>query len=731
MDNQLKIGQVEINPDETKNRLIKIFVARTSPAKEKALGKIFGLMEAKFNKEPDLDFLENLAKRIRSNYYQLSEAVEEIGLENVFEQALKKTNGEIGNFIKKESGFDVKSFQAVIGVIKDYQLHFAPVGQSHVYLVHHLERNQYKMMDILETTKNVDVFPSATKLFSNVVSGEIKDEDSLLIANDSFLDYLSLDKIKNIITTLPAGSAAEQLKSLLLEVNNHNVFGGLIAKFGPMTAKAKSSPAKVPSGISPQNSMDGLINTEVTTEKLLNPAVGFSFGKYLMGILSLFKNRSLAKNAYEKGSYGRSQNLLKTALRHLGKSLIMFGYIFKGLFSLIGRSPNKAEGEKAITEKGFSNRLNRFFSLPKSQKIMIISALIFVIIFSQGIVILSKKQSTKVDEEQYSRLVSQIKEKQDSAEASLIYKEDDRARQLLIEARGLIATLPQNTRDRKNSFENLSSKNESLLEKTSKLVKVDNLEVIADLSSVNLQHARQVLLLNENLLTYDPGNNSLYEINPNSKEIKNLAVITANVGKIQLGAIFENQYPLFYNDNKSMAKYNSETNTLEPVAAELNEQKVKDFLIYNKRLYTLDTASNQIYKHNNINDSFSSGTTWLTNNYDLSDAVSFTIDGSIYVLKNNGEVYKFLKGEKQDFTVATMEKPLNQPTKIYTDIDSSFIYILDPQNQRLVVLDKEGKLQAQYVSGQFTDLKDFLIKENENKIYLLNSTQILIMPIQN
>ncbi|MFH1173181.1 MAG: hypothetical protein V1692_01465 [bacterium] len=732
-DNQLKIGQVEINPDQTKDRLIKVFVARANPAKEKALGKIFGLMEAKFAQQPDLEFLENLAKRIRNNYYQLSEAAEETGLENIFEQALKKTNGEIGNFIKKESGFDVKNFNALVAVLKDHQLHFAPVGSAHAYLVHHLTKNNYQMVDILETTKNIEAFPSVTKLFSNIVSGEIKDEDSLLIANDSFLDYLSLDKIKSIVTSLPAGSAAEQLKSLLLEVNNHNIFGGLIAKFGPLTAKIKSSLIKPQAGISPQNSMDDLVNTETTTEKFLNPTFSFNLGKYLAGIFGFFTNRSLVKSAYRRGSYGHSQSLFKIIFRQIIKFLVMLGYILKGLFSLIGRRPVKNEetGEKNPLSQRLNNRLNRFSALPRGQKMMIIGALVFIIAFSQGIVVLSKRQSNRVLEQQYSQLTSQIKEKHDAAEASLIYKEDDRARQLLLEAKGLITTLPQNSRQHQNDYNTLQAKNETLLEKTSKIVMVDNPEVIADLASLNPQHAKQILPLLDKLISYDPAKNGLYEINPATKEIKDLAVITAQIGRLQLGALADNEYLLFYHTNNGLAKFNTTNNTLEPVIAELNEQKVKDLLVYNKRLYILDNAGNQIYKHNNTTDGFSSGTAWLVGANNLNEAVSFTIDGSIYVLKSNGEIYKFLKGEKQEFTPATLEKPLNQPTKIYTDLDSNFLYILDPQNQRLVVLDKEGKLQAQYTSDKFTDLKDFVIKEKENKIYLLNNTQILVMPVQN
>jgi len=731
-DNQLKIGQVEINPEPAKNWLIRVFVTRTSPLKEKALGKFFGLLEARFENKLDEDFLDNLVKKLKDNYYQQSENIEEINIENIFEQALKKTNSELNELIKKEAGFDLNNFNAVIAVLKDQKLYFAPVGNAQIFLIHSLGDNKHSIIDILETTKNVDAYPSANKLFSNIVNGEINSQDSLLIANSNFLDYLSLDKAKQIITDLPAGNAAEQLRNLLQNVNNHNVFGALITEYIPLIDKIKQTTVKPIKDDSPQDSMDDLVDTETATEKLLSPSLGLNLGQKIKGLASLFKtkDRKLAQKAYNKGSYGKSQGILKIIFRQLLRAIIMIGYLFKGLLELLIK-PRRSAEEKHKLDPKTNNRIQRFFNLPRGQKIMIISALIFVILFSQVIVILSKRQSNKVEQQQYDTIVSQIKEKHDSAEASHIYQDDDRARELLIEARDLINNLPQNSRQKRKDFLALAEKNEGLLEKTKKVINLENLNIIADFADSNLLHPNQLILNDNKLYSYSQTDNSIYELDLSNNQIKNLNSITSQVGHLQFGTTLGNGTFLFYHDNNGFAKFTLADNIINPTTVELTDQaKVEYFTIYNRRLYLLDPNNNQLYKHEPTTDGFAKGTAWLKTTLSINKAVSFAIDGNVYILQNNGQILKFLKGQKQDFNPAVLETPLNKPTKIKTEIDSDYLYILDPANKRLVVLDKEGKLKGQYTSEQFTNLKDFIIKEADNKIYLLNNSQVIEIPIR-
>ncbi|NQU83476.1 MAG: hypothetical protein HQ536_02080 [Parcubacteria group bacterium] len=121
---------------------------------------------------------------------------------------------------------------------------------------------------------------------------------------------------------------------------------------------------------------------------------------------------------------------------------------------------------------------------------------------------------------------------------------------------------------------------------------------------------------------------------------------------------------------------------------------------------------------------------WLKETSDLSDSLALTLDGSVYILKSNGNILKFYAGKNTDFE-AMVPKPIGaeeynglNEAKLWTSADSKYIYVLDQSNNRIIVFDKNGKLVAQYISSSFTNLKDFAIKESEHKIYILNGTQI-------
>ncbi|RJQ38410.1 hypothetical protein C4559_01290 [Candidatus Microgenomates bacterium] len=143
--------------------------------------------------------------------------------------------------------------------------------------------------------------------------------------------------------------------------------------------------------------------------------------------------------------------------------------------------------------------------------------------------------------------------------------------------------------------------------------------------------------------------------------------------------------------------------------------------VYLGNIYILDKNGNQILK-------FSSGSynknDYLVNSVDFSNASSMSIDGSIYVLFKNGSITKFIKGKQESFSVTGLDKPLSNPSKIYTDVDIDNIYILDNGNSRIVVLDKKGDYKSQYSTSAIKNAKDFEVLEPSKKIFILSDNKI-------
>ena len=155
-----------------------------------------------------------------------------------------------------------------------------------------------------------------------------------------------------------------------------------------------------------------------------------------------------------------------------------------------------------------------------------------------------------------------------------------------------------------------------------------------------------------------------------------------------------------------------------------NLEKIVAFQQYNNRFYLIDAAAGQIYRFTKNADQLAGSAPWLASKEDLTKVVSLSIDGDIYLLKNNGEISKYTKGKRQDFSATAVEPALNQTAKIIVSPEQNYLYVLEPANKRLVVFDKTGKFNSQYTSYKLNNLKDFQIDEKNKKIYFLNNTTV-------
>ncbi|MDD2913442.1 MAG: hypothetical protein PHS29_02260, partial [Candidatus Pacebacteria bacterium] len=95
------------------------------------------------------------------------------------------------------------------------------------------------------------------------------------------------------------------------------------------------------------------------------------------------------------------------------------------------------------------------------------------------------------------------------------------------------------------------------------------------------------------------------------------------------------------------------------------------------------------------------------------------IEGSIWLLSKENTLELYHEGEYQK----SIELP-EGITDIKTSFNHSFIYLLYPKGQRIIVLDKEGNLIKQIKSEQFNKLKDIQISEDKESIFILSENKI-------
>jgi len=116
--------------------------------------------------------------------------------------------------------------------------------------------------------------------------------------------------------------------------------------------------------------------------------------------------------------------------------------------------------------------------------------------------------------------------------------------------------------------------------------------------------------------------------------------------------------------------------------------------------------------------------TYLKDEVDLSDAISMTIDSSIYVLFKNGSVSKFTKGTKDSFSISGLTSALSSPVAIATTEDADKVYILDPKNVRIVSLNKDGSFAKQYQSKTLSTASAMTLSLDGKTGYILSDKKV-------
>jgi len=161
---------------------------------------------------------------------------------------------------------------------------------------------------------------------------------------------------------------------------------------------------------------------------------------------------------------------------------------------------------------------------------------------------------------------------------------------------------------------------------------------------------------------------------------------------------------------------------------------------YLNRLYILDPARNQIWRHppNEYGVGFLPGTLpWLLSpgEPDVSSGIDLAIDGNIYVLWRDGTIVTLTPFEVARFSLVVadgishvqgLEDLPVRPVAIFANVEGTSLYVTDPGRRRVVVLDRrDGSLLRQLVAPNNLDFAALHgIAEREGRLYMLAGTNL-------
>lgn len=164
---------------------------------------------------------------------------------------------------------------------------------------------------------------------------------------------------------------------------------------------------------------------------------------------------------------------------------------------------------------------------------------------------------------------------------------------------------------------------------------------------------------------------------------------------------------------------------LNSKSKKINYSSLKSFLVvsdaslYEDNLYLI--SESKIYKYADVTTSGVKRTEW-SKETPSDKLISLAVDGNVYALTDQGKLIKYFKGKKAgEFD---LQLTPGQNSKLLTNKDGAFIYLVDKTNRIVYVFEKSsGALKTTYHLDNIDQLQDAFVSKT-GTIWLLGADKV-------
>lgn len=734
-----KTSEILVYNPQTQRSFSDTFVFEPENEHEKELGKLLIVVEILGKNSKSNDVSEAIATVMQHAYY--SSAAESPSTQ--FEISIKKVNDILGDLAAKGIIFWVGKINATIAVIKDDEIHLTSTGNARILMV---RKNQSTTLN-KELITNAEINP--LKTFESVISGNLYINDKLFFGTPEIFDYISREKLQEILVRFTPDIAARHLQSKLVSFKEKEAMAGLITAVSekqeaPDKSEFPKPDVQTTSIVQKDNDEEGSITKPLgrrVLQKTEKPASQLS--KTAATLYNLAKSTTAATRnkvfPFLKETTSKAFQTAKSAVKKFKKTSLSTNSVAKKSFKPLQTSTHSEDSSVIRTRiSGFSIKSigiyfatiarnigkgiqTWYFYLPKKSRMLLLIALALLIALIITIAVISKKNANKKETSSIESSLNLIQSKIDDANNSLIYGDESKARSIIEEGNSILAGI-DTSKFRNEKLTHIQESLDDAMNKIDHITVLDEIEPLVDLGSAGIEKSKNIDLISGKLSGYIPDSTAVFSFDLSKNEISTAEL--ASDSKIAESSGNEN-VNIFLTFEPSFFEYSLDDNSTRKVeSSPSTDQGIINFEVFGDRLYTLDSKNSRIQKLTRTEGGFSKGINWLKEEAVLTDTVDIAVDGDIYALNKNGSVEKYNKGHKESFELQQLAIRISNPNQINTDGDFENIYILDPQNNRFVVFDKSGNLKSQYQSVKFKDATGLTIDPNESKAYVLAQNKI-------
>lgn len=720
----VEIHEFFVQGTDTERSHVLLHISEPS-ADEENKGYFFALCEIIDGSEHIISHVQKMIDDVEANYYDTNNEQQK----NAFEQSIEYINRRSHHLLQDKTA----TLNLLFGVIENNKISFASRGPMSAYLVYH------KGIELHHVPVNEEKKIPDDQIFSSLVEGEIRVDDYFVISTSSVEKYFSIDRIEKILIQKDTKGSSLHIQKTLEQVKSESPLCGILIhrpreedlpKFSRLPKIARPIQSSLPAAknlfSSTLSSISKRLSKDTSDNGIFNPQP--------KALLEQEKPSRRSNNNIPRPVVfiANGISIVTVAFVQLLRAIVI-GIIKTFRFLFILATNRHGERAKSLNNFRIGLRENfyKFKRLPIFSKILLALCILAVIVFVSSILVVRHRDAQEALITDYNQKVSEIKNKKDVAESKMLYQDSENAFVILQEAKNLLVNLETNPKKDSAQLQALSQEIEQALGLLRKET-IPTATVKADIGAqFSAAQTDRLVRLDNTLVVFGSGEKNYYFINLDTG-----AIIQKNHDTIPtlLSGNSPKEYDkiVFTTDANHIAEYDKTTDSLstKEIGFPLESINVQDIFVYNRKLYTLDSAGGQIYRHNQTQTGYDKGTAWITDaGVDIKNAVSIAIDGDVYVLKNNGQIIKFSAGKVQPFSINALDPALTNPTQIWTYNDVKNIYILEPSTKRVIALDKNGTLLKQYTSSNWVNPESMIVDEARNTIYILDSNKIYSFPL--
>lgn len=683
-------------------------------------GFLFYIIEIINPKENDVQFVDKVIFEAKRTVFRDSE-----DLYTYFERLIQRINESIDLLAKKKIDLSTGNMNAVIGCVRSNEIVISQTGKISGYLF-----RKDKISTITESHR-VEAPTQPLKTFVHITAGQLADGDKILFANNDFFNCVSLDRARSYMAqNSPAETASEIFKNFHTNKNSTNISAVIIS--------ASSTPADSSTDIEDIVYIDKKNESlKIFWEEQMRPKLKkfYQISKRVSrkSAKEIVKN---SKNISEKcqpilvdffkktKSYPLINQTAQKNSKHINDFLKNNKSIHINDFRGKTQAASSAPIEKNETLERFLSILRLIFQ-KKNKVYFFVFLIVLLSIFVTNNI--KQKNKTVSGAKQEQELILKFdnandlfnKAKQDQALGKPEYLTE------LNDALALALTAKKSTTngDKANT---LIAEIRVILDKEIKASHLPN----PDQSFAFGENVSHIYIIGS--VIYGANNDGkIYQFDTRDRESKLVASLGKDKGNIVNITGSESQNKVFiYTDKNMIFSYDTLTKVPTELKVTDNQNTWKPSLAiatFSTNIYTLDVAGNMVWRHTLNESDYSVPGKYFNKTTSLSDVISFALDGNLYLLQKNGHIRKYVRGGlDREFDISNIpgaNSKIEEATEIYTSEDTSYLYVVDAKQNRIVRSDKFGEFVSQYLFDDI-QLNDFVINTKIEKYWILSNSKI-------